>query len=486
MDLTKYKAMSLEELEQEIKILDLRQNAIKILINAAYGAFGNKYFYFANLDIAQSITLQGQDLIKFSVKAINHFFKNKWHVDKELHRKLGIDHLVINQIAKDAVIYVDTDSNYVSFDYALKSIEGLPQMTDSERIEFCLKIDEHGLKPYLKAAFIKYASVFNTENRQDFELENISRYAVWMAKKNYALEVWYEDNNARQLLKTDKRYKIIKGLETVKSSYPIWARKQLAPLQDLFLLKGLSIDIEADVIPRLKAIREEFDKLPIETICFNANLNEYEKYIIELKTLTFDKGQGPNPRGAAYYNYMLQKTGSKKYAPILEKSKIKMYHCNPEKNPDNFEVFCFPPGEFPTEFAPELDRTEQFFRLIIEPVNRFLEAYGWLELDKYMGRVVEFIKPRTKKEIPAEEYYPLYVVNSISFEHEEIPEEFNEFIANPNIEVPTDKFSTYISIISKYGLNSVIVPKFELLKYIKRRKNKLEKDALKLEAASTK
>ena len=59
-------------LEQQIKSLDLKQNAIKILINSFYGAFGNRYFYFHNNDIAQSITLQGQDLIKFTIKAINH------------------------------------------------------------------------------------------------------------------------------------------------------------------------------------------------------------------------------------------------------------------------------------------------------------------------------------------------------------------------------------------------------------------------------
>jgi len=60
---------------KEIKQLGLRQGAIKILINSVYGAFGNQYFYFFNIDIAQSITLQGQDMIKFANKAINFYFK---------------------------------------------------------------------------------------------------------------------------------------------------------------------------------------------------------------------------------------------------------------------------------------------------------------------------------------------------------------------------------------------------------------------------
>ena len=89
-----------KQLEQQIKSLDLKQNAIKILINSFYGAFGNRYFYFHNNDIAQSITLQGQDLIKFSIKAVNHYFQHKWHLDTELHEKLGIAGMTVNQIQK--------------------------------------------------------------------------------------------------------------------------------------------------------------------------------------------------------------------------------------------------------------------------------------------------------------------------------------------------------------------------------------------------
>lgn len=99
-----------QKLEQQIKSLDLKQNAIKILINSFYGAFGNKYFYFHNNDIAQSITLQGQDLIKFSIRAVNHYFQNRWHLDTELHEKLGIADRKISKIDKEAAVYTDTDS----------------------------------------------------------------------------------------------------------------------------------------------------------------------------------------------------------------------------------------------------------------------------------------------------------------------------------------------------------------------------------------
>lgn len=100
----------MEDIGKKIKKLSLKQGAIKILINSIYGAFGNKWFYFYNIDIAQSITLQGQNLIKFSIQAINFYFKERWHVDYELHKILGVDDRKINKIEEDAAVYTDTDS----------------------------------------------------------------------------------------------------------------------------------------------------------------------------------------------------------------------------------------------------------------------------------------------------------------------------------------------------------------------------------------
>jgi hypothetical protein len=100
----------MEDKTKLLRKLDLKQNAIKILINSIYGSFGNRWFYFYNPDIAQSITLQGQDLIKFSIKAVNHYFLEKWHLDTELHEKLGLTRYQINKIQEEAAIYTDTDS----------------------------------------------------------------------------------------------------------------------------------------------------------------------------------------------------------------------------------------------------------------------------------------------------------------------------------------------------------------------------------------
>lgn len=473
----KYQTSSVEELQKEIKLLDLRQNAIKILINAAYGAFGNKYFYWANIDIAQSITLQGQDLIKFSVKALNHFFRNKWHLDTELHRKLGISQYTISQIESDTVIYVDTDSNYVWFYPALASIQGMPEMDDSQALKFILKIDEYGIKPYLKSAFEKYAEHFNTQNRQDFELENISVEAVWLKKKNYLLNIGYEDNEHQSILPEEKRYKIIKGLENVKGSYPIWARTKLGEIDNVLLKKGRNLNVDTDLIPMLRTIKEEYLNLDIDAIAFNFNLNEYDKYIIDLEKLEFAKGTGPIPRGSAYYNFTLLANKDENHKPAQPGNKVKLYHCGQENNPHNFDIFCYPPGDFPELIAPAIDRDEQFFRLIIEPCNRFLSAYGWIELTSKLTRVVEIIKSRSKKPVKPEDFYPYHVIDQISLESMEVPEKFNRYLEDHSLPVDPEEFGEYLSCISKYELNTKIVSSSELQKYIKRQKKKLEKKA---------
>lgn len=501
MDIKEIESLPTDQLEAQIKVLDLEQNAVKILINSYYGASGNNYFYFYDINVAQSITLQGQDLIKFSIQAMNHFFRNKWHLDKELHRKLGIDQYEIMPIQTDVAVYSDTDSTYVWFDPAIKSIIGMPTMNDDDAVRFVLKIDEYGIKPYLEKAFTKYGEKYNTVNQQDFELENVSTEGIWLAKKNYILNVAYVDNEKRDLLPPDKRYRIIKGLENVKGSYPKWAREKLEVLDNILLAKGRDLNIDTDLVPVMTKLKEEYMQLSIDDISFNFNLNEIDKYIIDIDQLAFQKGIPQIPRGTAYHNYLVRKTKSEKYREITPGQKVKMYHCS--QNEHDFDIFCYVPTEFPDAFAPPIDKDEQFCRLIINPMNRFLEAYGMVNLDKNLKRMVEIIKPRTKKPIPQEKYYPLYAIDKVNLVYTEIPSKFNLYFDSPyNIvgnteiisesvaieevksvervsqqlpEVPPDLFGEYLMYITKYDLNTAIIPHFQLEKYIKSAKKKQEK-----------
>lgn len=450
-----------KQLEQQIKSLDLKQNAIKILINSFYGAFGNRYFYFHNNDIAQSITLQGQDLIKFSIKAINYYFQQKWHLDTELHEKLGISGMKITPIEKEAAVYTDTDSVYVCFDYAIRSIEGL-KLTETESLEFCLAINRNRLKHYFEQAFEKYASHFNTDNRQNFELENLSRAGIWLAKKKYVLKVSYKDNRHEKLL--DQESLVIKGLEAIQASYPIWARRHLQELYSYVLDQGYGLDLEEDLIPKLTELKEECFSKTVDEIAFNFSVRVYEDYLKSLLPLQMETGMPIYGRAVAYHNHLVKKTKSQKYELIRSGSKIKFYYAEP--NEHEFDIFAYAPGSYPEEFAVPMDKQHQFFRLIVEPINKLLVAMGYPELTPKLVRKVDVIKSRSRsKDFTNEETYPLYAVDSRTLEYSEIPESCQDYIGDIDKQVPPELFPTYISAISKYGLNTVIVPKHELKKY---------------------
>ena len=60
---------SIEELEQNVKELDRlsefwdsMQLGSKLILNSSYGACASKWFFMHNVDVAEAITLQGQNL----------------------------------------------------------------------------------------------------------------------------------------------------------------------------------------------------------------------------------------------------------------------------------------------------------------------------------------------------------------------------------------------------------------------------------------
>ncbi len=63
-----------DDLELKEK-LDIEQYLLKILLNSVYGVFGNKYFGLYDLDIATSVTLTGQSMIKKSTEIVKEYAK---------------------------------------------------------------------------------------------------------------------------------------------------------------------------------------------------------------------------------------------------------------------------------------------------------------------------------------------------------------------------------------------------------------------------
>ena len=267
------------ETEDNINKYYNQEQSVKRILNSIYGAFGNEYFYFFNINIAESITLQGQNAILYTEKLINLYFTDFWHKDKELHAKLGIE--VKGQVTKPVVIYIDTDSCYLSFEEAL-----IKSTWNGTEKDFILKIYEYRLNDYIKKILQKYADGYKTENFLDFELESIAKNAIWLAKKKYIQNiVWADPGNHYEPLTKIKT----KGFEIIQSSTPLFARKRLNDAIKLILGKD-SIEL-SEIVKFLKDAKKEFKLANIEEICFNLKMNNYEKYIVsDVGTFEFASG----------------------------------------------------------------------------------------------------------------------------------------------------------------------------------------------------
>jgi len=142
----KMEELSAKELELKIAELTSLKNelkneeqAVKLTMNSIYGAIGNAWFVCFNPDVAEAVTIQGQDLIKHSEKILHKYFHEFWHLDTELHEKLGLTS--VRKVIKPLVVYGDTDSNYVSFQDVVASCDWQGDPKD-----LILKINEYRLK----------------------------------------------------------------------------------------------------------------------------------------------------------------------------------------------------------------------------------------------------------------------------------------------------------------------------------------------------
>jgi DNA polymerase elongation subunit (family B) len=356
------------------------EQAVKLTLNSIYGAFGNKWFHFFNIDIAESITKQGKNAILYSEAILNKYVQEFWHKDTKVHEQFGLT--VKGKIEKPAVIYIDTDSCYVQFQDLYESIVWNDESKALSIDEFILAFYAFRLKDYIKACMQKYADARNTDNFLVFELESLAYNGIWMSKKKYIQNIAWDDK-----LETTDRHPSLKkvktiGFDTIQSSTPKFAREKL--VEALRILFSSQTTPGADELQQLvsfmKETKKEFQLANIDDISFNRRTNNIEKYIVD-DQIEFQVGLKcpANVKAAGYYNFNLNnnKKFKNKYKLIGNGEKLKIYNC---KTPIS-EVFAYLPGEHPYEIAPKVDFDTQFEKSMIDPLNRVLKAIGLQTLD---------------------------------------------------------------------------------------------------------
>ena len=354
----------LQKINEEASKFYNYEQAVKLMLNSIYGAFGNPYFYFFNVDIAETITLQGKDAILYTENLVNKYFKEYWHKDTAAHQAMGIT--VTGKIEKPVGIYIDTDSVYVKFEELIKKCEGW----EGDEKEFILKLYEVRLKAYIEKILQVYADNNNAENFLSFELESIAKNAIWLAKKKYMQNIVWKDPDIHY----DDLSKISsKGFEIIQSSTPIFAREKLKELLT-YIFSVSELDM-GDFAALLKDIKRQFRLANVDQICFSRKVNNYQKYIVnDYENFEIASKCPIGVRSAGYHNYLLNNSGLKgKYQPLGNGEKCKMYF----SNDTSCDVFAFAPGDYPYEFAPKIDYDRQFEKTILDPINRVVTAMGF-------------------------------------------------------------------------------------------------------------
>lgn len=355
----------IEELTSLKNELKNEEQAIKLTMNSIYGAIGNNWFACFNPEVAESVTLQGQDLIKHSEKIIDRYFHDFWHKDTELHQKLGLTK--VKKIHKPLVVYGDTDSNYVSFEEVVASCDwqGNPK-------DLILQINDLRLKEYISKCFDIYAKKWGTDNYQDFELETLSINGIFLGKKKYVTNIVYSDGVHVDPLTSIKTT----GVEMVKGGTPSFVREKLIYLTKFIFTRGKEFNIR-EFVQELKSIKKDFKAQEPEKISLAIVVNNYEKFILN-DTTNFEiaKGCPIHVRASGYHNFLLNSTQYKDKYPLLRSGdKVRIYFVKTKSIYEN-NVFAYPQGTFPHEFAPPIDFDEQFTKTILDPINRFIEVMG--------------------------------------------------------------------------------------------------------------
>ncbi len=381
-----------EEIKAEITRLtklkhDLsnEEQGIKIFINSVYGAFGNQHFLCYNINVAEAITLQSVDISLHAKKVFDNYFTNHWHTDKKLHKLLNLKTEDVKPIGNESLlIQGDTDSAYFRFDKVLETVN----YNGDSQVDFILDIYKYRLHSYIVNAYNMYAKKRKTINLMDFEFEKLIRIGLFIAKKNYAIELAWkttaikvaEDGNVSiEGIKYNDGKLSVTGLEAVKPSHPSWCRSRLQDMINLILTSQKTngkVKFE-DIIKTLKKWRKDMEMKDLDEISETKRISDYEKWVLNDRGVVaiVNKRCPIHIRGAAIYNNMLFKSKyNMKYHRIKSSDKVKLYYT--KNSSKAFDIFCYLPQSHPKEFAPLIDYDKQFFKKIVEPTNRLLEVMG--------------------------------------------------------------------------------------------------------------
>ena len=340
-------------LENQISRYNNLQLAKKVTLNSAYGAMGNQYFRFYDIRIAEAITTAGQLSIRWIENKINDYMNKLLKTDGE-----------------DYVIASDTDSIYLNMGPLVKKVYGVNgkvNLAGNQIIQFMDKVCNDKIQPFIDKSYEDLKEYVNAfQQRMEMKRESLADKAIWVAKKNYILNVY----NSEGVQYAKPKLKMM-GISAIRSSTPSACRAKIKEAINLII----STD-QSQLIKFIGEFREEFKTLPIEDIAFPRSVNGLGEYADAANI--FRKGTPIHVKGALVYNHFLRTLKlTKRYQEIQEGEKIKFIYLK-QPNIFNNNTLAFISG-LPKQLGAEqyIDYDLQFNKSFLEPLDIILSAINW-------------------------------------------------------------------------------------------------------------
>ncbi len=334
---------------------DRRQHLQKIVLNSLYGVLGLPAFRFYDLDNAEAVTSTGQSLIKFTRKIGNAYY----------NKELGD--------TKDYCIYIDTDSVFYS---ALPLVEKrYPDVNtrDEDVMSKTILNIASEVQDYLNKGYDFFGKRFCNldKHRFDIKQEVIAKSGLFVTKKRYGMKI-INDNGK----KVDKL--LVKGLDTVRSSFPIAMRTMLSKLLEDILMSVPKTELDKFIINFKDSMKlMDFNKIAIPIGV--KGIGKYHKpdgIVFQSHHL----GTPVHVKSSIYYNDFLKHFNiSKQYSKITNGDKIKWVYL--KQNPLNIDTIAYKGYEDPPEvltfIRTYIDATKLYDKALHKKIMMLYEALGW-------------------------------------------------------------------------------------------------------------
>ena len=388
---------------------DKRQHIQKILLNSLYGVLGLPVFRFYDLDNALSVTATGQTIIKATANKSNETYS-------AILAKSGR----VSDADEDHVIYVDTDSTYMSNNKLVTQL-GIHE-NDEKCKQLTIKVANNIVDVVNDYYDTLMSTAFNVSNHCiQTSGETIGRTGIWIIKKRYCIHKVYD---LEKNVDVDKFH--IKGLDVVRSSFP---KKFRELMLDSVTKTGIIADFLLDapkavVDKKILDFRHQLHEFPVDEVARNTsvkNITKFEKLVSTLvlgqfpKIFKNDKGRTigfpAHIKSAINFNKLIQLLGLTKIVEqISNGEKIKYVYLKP--NQYGIEVLAFrgyhDPQPIVDFISTYYDGLALYERELRTKIDDFYDAMKWQpasESDEIVARYfiedanVQYHKPTKNKHV---------------------------------------------------------------------------------------